>query len=257
LKYDIGVTLLPPASLTITGMMSQRIAVHHEESKCLKDFRTDLVDLKCEEVNVTGAKDICCRKIVSALLNMNSLGNGSISCSNIRSTDARLITQDGSINIDTIYSDKTEVRTRNGHITLKNPHRQLGLSVERKGNVRIDGLDGAIEASINEGDCFIQIERLENDSRLVVAKGNVEVVVPGTFDFRIVLASESNAIDINGEVKQLSKLKTEGGQTEVVSNYVSENGSELDLKVLKIECSGNIRMRYGNWATGLNSLRGD
>ncbi len=114
---------------------------------------------------------------------------------------ATLITEDGDIYVNSIDGPAIELRTSDGDVTAR--HLVAGrIEVHSSdGDIRLEGVDGALEAKTQDGDIVVDIERFDRTD-LRTEDGDVVVNVPESLGADLRLRGEdvslSRSADFDG-----------------------------------------------------------
>ncbi len=114
---------------------------------------------------------------------------------------ATLITEDGDIYVNSIDGPAIELRTSDGDVTARH------LAAERievhssDGDIRLEGVDGALEAKTHDGDIVIDVEGFGR-TELRTGDGDIVVNAPESFGADVKLRGEdvslSRSVDFDG-----------------------------------------------------------
>ncbi|XP_063906530.1 uncharacterized protein LOC135125111 [Zophobas morio] len=99
---------------------------------------------------------------------------GNIKAKRLQGLDALVKTNEGNITVESSYCDKGVFEGRNGDFNLHNIHKNSDVCV-KNGNLNLTGLDGHINAQLENVNADIQISRILENSKITANNGDVKL----------------------------------------------------------------------------------
>ncbi|XP_059469442.1 protein FAM185A-like [Neocloeon triangulifer] len=225
--------------VSVSEIHSDRLAVVTTTG----DIRTK--NIRCSEIVLaTQGGSVLSKGVLQGKINIKTLAKGSVECQKLQGPSATVESDNGQINIASDYCDKSSVATHSGNIKFGSLHRKCKVEIRGKGNLVAAGLDGRLQAVINQGNADVQISNLVGHSNIEVAQGDVRVQL-GETDKNFVHLS-ADQVDVPGDFG--AKTFSENGK--VVAQFGREEKDQGDLKVSV--SSGKISVERSSWIASLN-----
>lgn len=174
-KLKVQVTATDEASVHLGSLEAEEFVIKtHKGAVKVGDLKAD--NIKVETVS-GDVKTV--GRLQASNIELKTGMNGDIKCNNIMATNFNAVSHGGHISVKSCYSDKSHFTTLVGNITLDHTHRTVKIDVIQKGNLRMTGFSGNLEASLKSGDVFIHASQLTDKSSIFIhEKGTVELLMP-------------------------------------------------------------------------------
>lgn len=174
-KLKVQVTATDEASVHLGRLEAEEFVVKTQKGAVnVGDLKADIIKVE----TVSGDVETVGR-LQASNIELKTGTNGNIKCNNIMATNFNAVSHGGHISVKSCYSDKSHFTTLMGNITLDHMHRSVKIDVIQKGNLRMTGFSGNLEASLKSGDVFMHASQLTDKSSIFIhEKGTVELLMP-------------------------------------------------------------------------------
>jgi len=172
IRYDLDIDIRGKAWLSIEDMQSDDIHVKASYGMCLlKKIQSNTIHVS------TAGSAIVCKGSLHGNVKLSTERTGDISVAKVLGLTLEATTVKGDVEIDNLYVDNSSFITNDGNISIKKCHRQCEVSCSGKGGMRIESLDGDLDADLVSGEAYVEVSK---DSQVNISseKGNVTVVYP-------------------------------------------------------------------------------
>ncbi|XP_052739749.1 uncharacterized protein LOC112051524 [Bicyclus anynana] len=174
-KLKVQVTTTDEASVHLGNLEAEEFVIKTQKGAVkVGDLKADNIKVETASGNVETVG-----RLQASNIELKTGMNGGIKCNNIMANNFIVVSHGGHISVKSCYSDNSHFTTLMGNIKLDHMHRSVKIDVIQKGNLRMTGFSGNLEASLKSGDVFMHVSQLTDKSSIFIhEKGAVELLMP-------------------------------------------------------------------------------
>ncbi|XP_033888295.3 protein FAM185A isoform X1 [Acipenser ruthenus] len=241
LKCDLDIKTLGEGNVKIQRMECDNCSVLTERGhSVLQSIKGHKVLVHSKEGN------IICLGTIHGNVDVHTSRNSLVQITKLQGTRMNISTEHGPLKAKYIYAESSSVSSTSGQIELGNVHGDVTVQNET-GNIIIDGSDGCLKASTNEGDIDAYISQF-GTAELYSQQGAISVRVPASIKADVQLSGA--AVDISPEIPlQEDDTFSEDGHTTVTARL---NGKAEGNNWIKAQAAkGTVSLKSQSWFESL------
>ena len=160
-----------------------------------------------------------------------------------------VLSEEGSVSINSCYSQSSSITTKSGDLTLQNVHRNCEINVEEHSNVVMSGFNGNLLVTMNSGSVDLQIAELHGESVILAnhaADIELKLGEEVTNSTYVHLAVPTDNLHVDEALEPARGTKENGAAT---LNLISCPNK------LFVQTDGQVRVRQLSWAESFFSAK--
>ncbi|XP_048742266.2 protein FAM185A-like [Ostrea edulis] len=243
MKFDLDVTARG-CKTHITNMESERIRVEAKSERSSARSTCVLKNIKCGtvEVNATDC-DVTSQKVLQGNSKITVEGHGNISTDRLQGITIQCHTETGNISSTSVYGQNNSFHSNNGNVTLSNCHGKTQVKV-KSGNLKIDGLEGDLTGTIDEGNTDLYVTKPDNIA-ITTEKGDIKLKVQADVDASFDLRGSEVRFDSSLSFNDLKFSDDD-------PRFLKGNLGESTGSVAAVTEDGSISVEAHDWLKSLN-----
>ncbi|XP_062615681.1 protein FAM185A-like [Saccostrea cucullata] len=249
MKFDLDVTARG-CRTTIEKMESERITVKAKSERAASTQSVcTLKNVKCGTVEVQGTDcDVTSEKLLQGNSKIILKGQGNITTERLLGLTIQCQTENGGISATSVYGENNSFHSNTGNISLSNCHGKTEVKVN-SGDLKIDGLEGDFNGTVNEGNSDLYITKPENIA-MTTNKGNIALKVQGEVNASFDLNGSKVTYDTS---LSFNELKFSEDDPRSFKGSLGEGGGNISATT----ASGSINVESFDWLKSLNLKSGE
>ncbi|GFO15506.1 protein fam185a-like [Plakobranchus ocellatus] len=158
LQSDLSAAVISDKDLTVENLEGNIINLVSQNGNCyLKSLKSRSVNVQCSTGNIVS------RSTVLGNVVFHAGKSGSITADKLQGSSVICETELGAVAVKSLYADTAVMRTTGGSIHLGQCHGQILLQ-GGQANVKIDSLEGDIDAGLLTGNVDVHLSRHSNSN---------------------------------------------------------------------------------------------
>ncbi|XP_013384125.1 protein FAM185A [Lingula anatina] len=240
-KFGVSLHVQEEGNADVEDMECHQVHINTQNGDTL------LKNLKCGTVHAhSWTGNIKCVSSLQGNIELKTGNGGAIKADKLQGQHVQCKTQDGTIQVKSVYADDANFWSQSGAIYLGSVHGSTVVDVHNKGDVKIDSLDGSLNALMKEGNLAAHITRHE-EVTVRTGKGDISLDLPVSANTSLELLGSQVEVDKALSVENVEEKK-EGNLTKFTGKMNSSGKGSVKSEAR----DGKIVVTAKDWFESLN-----